>query len=136
MGWLPDASSFLTKSSVDGATIATTETTTSSTFTDLATAGPAVTAITGARALVYLGAAFDNNDAAGTSLMGFDVSGASSVAASVVDSVSSQGTNGLRAGGWFLVTGLTPGSNVFTAKYRTATGTAEFSGRRIIVVPL
>lgn len=36
-----------------------------------------------------------------------------------------------------LVTGLTPGSNTFTAKYHAATsGTANFLDRTIVVIPL
>jgi hypothetical protein len=126
---------YIAKSSVTGATVSASETTTSDTFTDLTTSGPAVTVTTGTAALVYLGAAIDNDNSAGTSLMGFAVSGATTIAASIPDSVSQKGLDELRIGGWFLVT-LTAGSNTFTAKYRRATGTAEFGGRRIIVIPL
>ncbi|MBI3358540.1 MAG: hypothetical protein HY037_02980 [Nitrospirae bacterium] len=36
----------------------------------------------------------------------------------------------------FYVTGLTAGSNTFTAKYKTSAGTATFVNRNIVVIPL
>jgi hypothetical protein len=42
----------------------------------------------------------------------------------------------MQASATYLVTGLTPGLNTFTAKYRTASAGAIFSNRSIIVTPL
>jgi hypothetical protein len=36
----------------------------------------------------------------------------------------------------FWVTGLTPGSNTITAKYRVASGTCTFVDRNIVVIPV
>lgn len=116
-------------------TVATSQTTTSGTFTDLATAGPAVTVTTGTMALVALRCQMSNSGAS-ASVMGFAVSGATTVAASLEDAISNVGTNEVRIGASFLVTGLTAGSNTFTAKYMVGGGTSTFSGRDIIVIPL
>ncbi len=125
--------------------ISTAETFTSSTFGDLATPGPIVTVTTGTRAMVWWGAALSNDTVLGHSVMGITVSGATTIAASDTDSVNFE--QGPDAGSinqssqmlfGKLYTNLTAGSNVFTAKYRTVsgTGTSTFSRRRIIVLPL
>lgn len=118
------------------AIVATSQTTTSTSYVDLATVGPTVSVTTGPAALVFLYNA--NVNAAGTSssLMSFEVSGASSVAANDNQSIGTNSTVGSRAGAVFLVTGLTPGSNTFTAKYRVGGSTGTFVDRRLIVFPL
>lgn len=124
------------------ATVATTETTTSTSYTDLATAGPAVTIAISAigKALVHIGAELHNNTTPDLSFMSFAVSGATTVAAA--DSVAiyltkqtSLSDPTAKFGASFLVTGLTAGNNTFTAKYRASAGTARFSRRDITVVP-
>lgn len=119
-------------------------TTTSTSFTNLdapAAAGPAVTVTTGPAALVVVHATLTNSGT-GSSRMGYDVSGATSLAASDnrgvgffgVASASLVGSSvSLLSAG--TATALTPGSNTFTAKYRVSSGTGTFSARRIIVVP-
>jgi len=47
-----------------------------------------------------------------------------------------QGTNFTRASATSVITGLTPGSNTFTAKYRITGGTGTWRDREIVVVPL
>jgi len=54
----------------------------------------------------------------------------------VRDFGSSGGTGFVQASATFYVTGLTPGTYTFTAKYRTTGGTATFANRNIIVQPL
>lgn len=119
------------------ATVATSEDTTSTSYTDLATVGPAVTATTGPRALVVVRTA-TSNSGTGSSRMSYEVSGASTVAASDTQCVGVFGTagTGALASDVSLVTGLTAGSNTFTAKYRVSSGTGTFSTRRITVFPL
>lgn len=73
--------------------------------------------------------------------MGFDVSGASTVASADDFAIAMQfgDANVLISNGvTFLVTGLTAGSTTFTAKYRSGNGahTANFRNRKITVVPL
>lgn len=117
------------------ATVATSQTTTSATYTDLATTGPAVTVTTGSTALVSLYNANLNSSATVSSLMSYDVTGASSVAASDATAIGNATANGTRETGTFLQTGLTAGSNTFTCRYRVGSGTGTFVDRKIIVVP-
>lgn len=115
--------------------VATSQTTTSTSFADLATVGPAVTATTGPYALV---ATYNSNfnSGAAASLMSFEVSGASSIAAADNTSIAITGASSQRASGLFLLTTLTPGSNTFTCKYRVGAGTGTYADRRILVFPL
>lgn len=132
------ASKLATGASV--ANVATDQPTTSTSYTDLATSGPAVTVTIGANLMALVIVSCDvNNNGQFNSYMGFAVSGASTVAAT--------DDNCLKYGSWvanaahegsyaILKTGLTAGSNTFTAKYRTNGSTANFSKRYITVIPL
>lgn len=82
--------------------------------------------------------------------MGVEVSGATSVAASVDESLLNQGTNPTGTGAGTLYTdaqratsvrplaGLNPGTHTFTAKYRntSSTASAQFGDRSIVVIAL
>jgi hypothetical protein len=121
--------------------VTTQETTTSTTFTDLATTGPTVTITTKTAALVILCGWMENNTASQWAVMGFAVSSATTIAAADTIAImvgNPAGVTSMRVGNSsiFLVTGLTPGSNVFTAKYRATSGTATFLNRKITVIPL
>jgi hypothetical protein len=118
------------------ATVATSQTTTSTSYTDLATVGPAVTVTTGPMALVGLYNANLNSSGTTASLMSYEVTGASAQAPNDNIAVGVATTTGTRAGALFLVTGLTPGSNTFTCRYRVGGGTGTYVDRRILVVPL
>ena len=117
--------------------VLTSETTTSTSFADLATPGPEVTVTTGPAALVIVHGAMENTGA-GSSRMGYDVSGASTLAAADNRGIGVYGVAGagVITSGVTLHTDLTPGSNTFTAKYRVASGTGTFLSRRIVVFPL
>lgn len=120
------------------ATVATSQSTTSTGYTDLATAGPAVTLTTGANALVTVTAAISNATGADNAYMGFAVSAGTTVAAADASSLQSLGMAslvGVQASATFGITGLNAGSNTFTAKYRCNAGTGEFANRTIIVQP-
>ncbi len=68
--------------------------------------------------------------------MSFAVSGATTVAAADAEAVMQ--TGGQQQGSaTYVVTGLTAGSNTFTAKYRSsaAANTCHFSNRALIVTP-
>lgn len=118
------------------ATVATSQTSSSTTFTDLSTAGPAVTVNTGTSALVTVTASLSCSVADGV-YMGVAVSGASTIAADATKSLGWIGTTQPTISASFMLTGLTPGSNTFTAKYRTAfSGTGTWANRSITVVPL
>lgn len=121
------------------ATVATTQTTTSATFVDLATVGPSVTVTTGTKALIAI-ACMNTTSAADLVYAGVAVSGATTVAASDLYAIGGYtvGVNvpQTQAANVFMLTGLTPGSNTFTMKYRRASGTATFSQRIITVVDM
>jgi 2',3'-cyclic-nucleotide 2'-phosphodiesterase (5'-nucleotidase family) len=75
--------------------------------------------------------------------MGFAVSGATTLAASDTRAyeVRINGGSGtplpqIQASATYRVTGLTPGSNTFTAKYRVTGGTGTWANRNIVVIPL
>jgi hypothetical protein len=121
------------------ATVTTGETTTSTTFTDLATVGPTVSSLTtGTFALVFLGSAIDNNTAGSSGLMSVDVSGATTTAASDANSTSylSPAANQAARISTFVPLTLTAGSNTFKAKYRVTANTGTFTNRKILVLPV
>jgi len=128
------AERFLTSDIVE-----TSETTMSTAYTDLTTVGPTVTAMTGSGALIIVTSDITNDTAGQSGRMTFDVSGATTTAASdvralrvTIPDVGSPGN--IRAS---VVTSLAvnAGSNTFTAKYRASGGTASFANRRITVMP-
>lgn len=123
-----------------GATVATSQTTTSTSYTNLATVGPAVTVTTGANAIVILTCQAGNTTAAGGVLMAYAISGATTLAAADATALSAQpvgvASANMQLSAVEFQTGLTAGSNTFTAKYRVASGTGTFLNRSIIVIPL
>lgn len=123
------------------AIIATSETTASASYTDLATVGPTATVTIGpsGNALVFIGANMANNTGNDLSYISFAVSGASTVAASDQYAIIYQAytANALNVDvAPFLVTGLAAGTNEFTAKYKTSAGTGTYGNRIINVIPL
>lgn len=124
----------------DSAAVLTSETTTSTTYTNLTTPGPSVTVETGPMAIVIVHGSMENSGA-GSARMAYTVSGDTSLAAAdnrgcgIFGSAGVNATHSavaLHSGG----TALTPGSNTFTAVYRVSTGTGTFLSRRIVVIPL
>lgn len=117
------------------ASVATSQTTASTSYTDLATVGPAVTVTTSTRALVFIMA--DLGNATGWARMSVAVSGATTIAASDGERALSHSASVLhRSGITILELALNAGSNTFTAKYKATAGTSTFADRTIIVVPL
>ena len=116
------------------------ESTTSTTFADLTTAGPAVTLTTGTKALVILGSRMEGVSTTTRGYMGFAISGATTLAANegraqelkvTADQFIDQKSFA------YIVTGLTAGSNTFTAKYKSQTGAiVYYTERRISVVDM
>lgn len=119
-------------------TVSTLQTTTSATMTDLSTVGPTVTVTIGANGMALVTvSAYQFNSGANETYMGYAISGASTVAAVIeTHSVVSTGTTASRFSLTELITGLTPGSTTFTAKYAAAAGTGSFRSRIISVIPL
>lgn len=118
--------------------IATAQTTTSTTYTDLATVGPTVTLTTGTKALIMFGADHGNNTANHAAWTSVAVSGATTLAASDAWStllvVSGISVPFLTVSRVYLLTGLTAGSNTFTVKYKSETGSTSSFVRRSLVV--
>jgi hypothetical protein len=124
------------------ATVATRQSTSSTSYTDLATDGPEVTVVIGVsgRALVLLAAQVElaTGNIQGAS-MSYDVSGASSVSADGARALFLRDTPSsiVTASHATLHEGLTPGENTFTAKYRKTTANDDpfFAERTIVVIP-
>jgi hypothetical protein len=120
------------------ATVATSQTTTSTSYTDLATAGPAVTLTTGTKALVVFNL-LDYSSSTGTVYASVAISGATTLAVSddwgtrFDSSLANYGATQSRS---VLFTGLTAGSNTFTMKYKVSSVTGTFQARSIVVIDM
>jgi len=129
------------RTSASGIALAS-DTTTSTTYADLSGGpGPSITVTTGTAALVIVHAQ-SANSGTGSARMGYDVSGATSIAAADNRATGILGVAGAAPNAsamalhYSALLPLTPGSNTFTAKYRVSSGTGTFEHRRIIVFPL
>ncbi|WP_427007206.1 hypothetical protein [Pseudarthrobacter sp. H2] len=124
-------------SQATSSTVVATESTASTTYTDLTTVGPAVTATVGpaGSALVTI-TCHSYNSAVNDTFMSFAVSGATTQAASDNNAKVTSTTSGQQGSTTTLLTGLNPGTTTFTSKYRVAAGTGGFLRRTISVVPL
>lgn len=111
--------------------VATSQATTSVTYTDLATVGPAVTIETGDSAEVNIGSWILQSTAGFTAFASFAVSGATTRAASDAEAIGISNNAIVMAGRTVVVTGLTPGNNTFTMKYRVNGNTGTYQDRSI-----
>ena len=109
------------------------ETTTSTSYTDLATTGPSGTRTTGTTCLVTTTCELSNSGA-GTSNATFAISGATTTSAEDFRRIKNTGTDALRMSVQTFMS-VTAGSNTFTMKYRVSSGTGTFLARRIHVMP-
>lgn len=106
------------------------------TFGDLSTVGPSVTVEVTSRALVTLSARIQPN-ANNTAYMGFQITGATSLAASVLRAVGAGAVSDsvtVAASRTVLVEGLNPGTHTFTAKYASINFANAFWSNRVITV--
>ncbi len=120
------------------ATVATSQGTSSTTYTDLTTVGPSVTVTTGTKALVIVTGDLSQDSDSFSAFMSYAVSGASTVSASDATGLRNRrqnNTGNIRVSAASVVT-LTAGSNTFTAKYRADNGIATFVNRAIFVMNL
>lgn len=125
------------------AVVATAENTNSTSYTDLATAGPSVTLLTGTKAIIWAHTTAQNNAAPDACYLSYAVSGATTIAAADTKAVfansAGNGYNQVLSACWS-TTALTPGYNTFTLKYRVSGNTGTFaasgSGRWITVQAL
>jgi hypothetical protein len=118
--------------------VATSETSASTTYTNLATNGPAVTATTSLSAIVAIYA--NMQVTGGTAVwMSYGITGATTSAENDNRAIQvAANTVGQRVGGTFFHSAiLTAGTNTFTAKYRiTGSGTGTWVDRRLMVIPM
>ena len=123
--------------------------TTSTGYDDLGgSSGPSVTAAVPAsgQALVILTASESNDTGSAQSFMSFDVSGGQSSSDATSLELQEPPNTGVlgnvpveasfQGSATYLVSGLTPGSTTFTAKYRVSSGEGRFGMRTIIVIPV
>jgi hypothetical protein len=119
--------------------LSTGETTTSTSYTNLATVGPTVTVTTGTDALVLATCTVQNNTSGTNVYSSYEISGATTVAATddrAIFITTAAANQGFRASIAYFEDALTPGSNTFTAKYRVISGTGTFTNRMLTVIPL
>jgi hypothetical protein len=121
--------------------VATAESTSSTTYVNLTTAGPSVTVIVPAsgRVLVSVTTATTGNSASTSCLMSFAASGGNTVAASDANAVILAGQALQRASATSVLGGLAAASTTFTAQYRVAgqgSASCTYSNRSIMAIPL
>lgn len=126
--------------------INTMQTTSSTSYIDLSTVGPTVTATTGVQALVLwsCGMACTSADTAMAVSISLNGAGPSDTYAIFTDGMAAWGNPNEpadqhnRRQSVKLFTGLTPGSNTFTMQYKMGSGggTGRFRNRELIVYPL
>jgi hypothetical protein len=122
------------------AVVSSSQTRNSTSYGNLSTSGPAVTVgiFSSRMALMTLTGMLSSPESSLTQCyMGFAVSGATSVSASDTQSLNAAVLQDQenQVSATYLVTGLNPGSNTFTAKYRSDGNDCTFSNRNIIVTP-
>ena len=121
---------------IDDGYVGTSETTTSTTYAGLATAGPSVIVTTGIQALAWSNTRIANA-ATNNSYASVAVTGATSSPATDDRAIICDGGTGVQHR-WgvcnLLVT--TSGSNTFTMQYRVTAGTGTFQFRRLQVMAL
>lgn len=137
------ANTMVARTPAAATTVGGDQSTSSSTFTDLTTVGPAVTLTTGTTAMVFFSAFAFHSSPPGSADMSYAISGASTIAAgtftgsrvSTESAASTAAKLAFTKVNW--VTGLTAGSNTFTMKYLAVGGVASatFNNRDILVVP-
>lgn len=124
---------------ISSAVVNTSETTTSTSYTDLTTSGPAVTVTTGTQALVFIASFTNNNTAGASTFAGVAVSGATSISAGDTWAFIYDGhaaSNSVRGCVVRHFDNLTAGSNTFTMKYKVSSGTGTWNNREICVLAL
>jgi hypothetical protein len=127
------------------ATVATAQSTSSATYTNLTTTGPVVTLTTGTNAIAFASARCSENTNAAFGAYGITVTGASNIPADDTQGMlfrfATAASSDLRptlcvafqSGG---AGALTAGSNTFTMQYRASSSTATFQDRTLTVIAL
>lgn len=130
----------ITQRFLGGDFVSANESTTTTTYVDLATVGPTVTLTTGTMVLVSIHSQMQKSTSNSAANVGFAISGATTRAAGTspyylyIDGVA-DAMNWESTGATWLVP-VNAGSNTFTMKYRTASATAWYRRRALTVMPL
>lgn len=128
--------------SAEKSAVSTAQSTTSTAFTNLATAqSVTITIGSSGKALVHISSGVGNNTAGQYGVMCYEMSGANTSAASDNNGVYWRSTVGVGGGEnslskTFLLTGLNAGSTTFTLKFRVTGGTGNFERREISAIAL
>ena len=133
------ASAILTNAiaSIASNSVLTSQTTTSTSFTNLTTVGPEVTVeVKKSGVLLILWADEQYVSTTNNTYSSIALSGANTLSASDTQSLINGTTALFGAGTFLLLTGLNQGSTTVTMKYRTTGGTATFRNRRMAVLAL
>lgn len=119
-----------------GAGVVTEETSTSTAYTDLATAGPAVSVtLTEARTvIVFVQANVFQASTTDDCFMSFEATGATVLAADDDRAMRHNGSGTTEAYSAFAVVACNAGTTTFTAKHRVLGGTGSWGGRSIAAV--
>lgn len=128
----------LTERTPAQASIQSAEGTTSTAYGDLNTYGPSVSVQTGESAIVIVSALMWGNTVNIDMWMSFEAMGASDLAAADANAWMVSGVAAWqpwRGSMINFITTLTPGLNVFNAKYRVGSHGATFTDRTILVIP-
>lgn len=126
-------------SEIAQATVAAQESTTSTSYTDLATVGPTVTMTTGTKALVIITASSELATTVNRLRMSVDITGATTSGPSNARALyleTSSGSGAIRASAMIFYDALTAGSNTFKAKYVSGGATVYWQQRDMIVMDL
>ncbi len=131
-------SNAIAERAIERATVATAQSLGSATYTDLTTAGPAVTVTTGTKAIVVVAANILITVQPNRGKMSYAVSGATTIAADDSTCLAFRAAlnNQEARASAMSIPVLTAGSNVFTAKYESTGSSSTFSDRSIIVMGL
>lgn len=113
--------------------INTSQTTGSTTYTDLATVGPTVSLTTATVAFCLITGELTGSGS-GSAYISVDISGATSLGPDDSRALINQGTNTKQFSINIPFSGLTSGSNTFRLKYRSSTGTSTFANRQLTVI--
>lgn len=124
---------------VDSSTISSGQNISSTTYVDVSPAGPSVKVVTNTSALVLFGATGTNTGGtSGFCVISPAISGATTIAASDINGTSTSVPAG-QQGSMFrvlVISGLTPGNNTFTLKYRVSASSYNMAQQSLTVIPL
>jgi hypothetical protein len=129
---------YVRRDEIVNGTVTTTESTTSTVYTDLATVGASATATIGpsGRAIIIISGRVSNNTTGQTSHISVAGPGLVAGDTTALSNLADAANSLLIASHVFVAGGLTVGAGTFTLKYRVTGGTGSFSHRRLAVIPI